>query len=207
MRQVGMALGFVCALTSILTPVKAAAPPSTEPTIPIPYYPRNSKPAPPTDPMDKEARKHLPKEAEDWRFLGAFPLTSGDWRRLLILYCEDTSYVYQRTGLLLYPNFFTIHAVYRDFDGKWVRKTVIGRARVSFVRVKAHSSTSVDLQLRPGVMVMAQPNESIKQMQERAKQINQPFVVSLALDFDGNPVALMKADTMASGPKTATGGR
>ncbi len=205
MRQVGMAFGFFCALTSILTPAYGAAPPriDLDLSVPIPIY---WKPTPPTHPADKEARKHLPKEAKDWQFLGAFPLTNGGWRQsLLILYYEDSDY--NSSGTLVYPNFFTIHAVYCDDNGKCVRKKVITGCRCGLVRVKAHSPTSVELELRIKCDLRPFSQESTEQFEERAARVRTPFVASVVLDFDGKPVALLKPDTMASGPKAATGRR
>jgi len=116
----------------------------------------------PTDPADKAARAHLPKEAEHWTFIGAFKLEDRGRARLVTLYHSANNYAH--------PPPLLLDAVYQDLSGAWVHKEIFGGYRVGFRQVKSVTPEAVVLEFHSGGMPWTpfRPNES---RQERKKRI------------------------------------
>jgi hypothetical protein len=135
-----------------------------------------------TQEPDKQARSHLPKQAKDREFIGAFTLNDGSKHRSVALYYEDSDLTMGRHGFAIYPNFFSVHAAYRENSGKWVHRPVCSAARVGFVRVLRATPAAVVLELRPKFIIDIRPNEKGETDLKKAAEINKPFAMCLSFE-------------------------
>jgi hypothetical protein len=124
----------------------------------------------------------LPKGSEDWDYLGTFRLVEGRKTFTVCLYAQDTdSIAAKREGGGSYPNFFSLHAMYRAGSGAWVHKKVYGAARVRFSRIVSVTPDAAVLELCPNVMIFSGPNGYPDWVLERAAEINKPFTERLRI--------------------------
>jgi hypothetical protein len=142
----------------------------------------------PTDPADKAARAHLPKEARDWDFIGAFKFRDRDKERSVTLYYVDSDSLAEKRSargelsFFSYPNHFSVRAVYENCSGTWVHKEIYRAARVGFVRVKSRSPEAVVLELSPRFIVSIQPGENFEETAKWLKEVNKPFEKRLTFE-------------------------
>jgi hypothetical protein len=147
----------------------------------------------PTDPADKAARAHLPKEAQDWDFIGAFKFRDRDKERAIAVYYVDSDSLAEKRSargqlsVFSYPNFFSVRAVYENCAGTWVHKELYRAARVGFVRVKSRSSEAVVLELSPRFIVSIQLGENFEEKAKWLEEVNKPFEKRLTFEA-GVPV-------------------
>jgi hypothetical protein len=132
----------------------------------------------PTHPADKEARAHLPKEAEEWEFIGAFRVKDGGKERMILLYQYDTDLV-AKWGSYTIPNSFALHAVYHDEDGKWLHRDVYHVACAGFQRIVETRPEGVTIELAGRSPVTFRPGEDVKKLLDEA---NKPFQMRLTFE-------------------------
>jgi hypothetical protein len=133
----------------------------------------------------------LPIEGHNWDFIAAFRLTDVKGRKVTIrLYAYDSDSVADKlsakgqSALVLYPNMFSLHAMYWVGKGEWQHKEVLSAARVRFVQVKERGADSAVLELRPNFWHTL---GDLKQAKKEGREINKPFTRKLSLS-DGVPV-------------------
>jgi hypothetical protein len=151
------------------------------------------RPRRPADPADTAARAHLPPRARDWDFIGAFKLKDGKKERAVTLYYRDSDSVAQKCmergepSFGIYPNLFSVFAVYQDASGKWVHKEIYSAARVGFVGVKRRTPESVVIELSPRFMVFLRPGDNFEERSRWLEKANKPFTRRLTFEA-GVPV-------------------
>jgi hypothetical protein len=112
---------------------------------------------PPPLNADKEARAHLPPEAESWEYVGTFALSDQGKDRLIVVY-------YRESGRFCYPNGFAVYVAYQDEGGVWTHKQVYARARVGFVKVRSSSPEGLILDLVPRFMIELPPENGVEEL-------------------------------------------
>jgi hypothetical protein len=133
---------------------------------------------------------NLPKEAEDWDYIGTYRLQSGGQEWVTKLYVRDTDSICEKQmaregwGNTMYPNSFTIHSFFQTGSEEWKHQEIYGAARVRLVRVGEITPKKVELILRPNFMIWLGQDGEVPPQQ---KNINAPF--SKYLSFErGLPV-------------------
>jgi hypothetical protein len=126
-------------------------------------------------------RAVFPERSDNWDRIGLFKLKDGEKDRLVLLYYYDSDSVSERImkkegiAARIYPNSFSVHAVYPDASGKWVHKEVFGYGRVRFTKVAKATPDHLVLECRPNFMIEIERGEDIGKALKRAKEINKPF--------------------------------
>jgi hypothetical protein len=130
----------------------------------------------------------LPKGGEDWDFIGTFKLMDGKDKIVTVrLYAYDSDSVAEKrlkqhgVAMSFYPNFFSLHAMYRTASGEWKHSELYGVFRVRFRKVQRTTADSVLLELRPNCIITLDPKKDIDEQMKRAEKINEPFTEELTL--------------------------
>ncbi len=133
----------------------------------------------------------LPAHAtEEWDAIGTFILKSEKAADTTVkLYYFDTDSAakkMERKGGMgfIYPNYLSIHAVYREGDGPWKYKELYGVFRVGFWKVAEVKPEAVTIQVRSKAIIFS--NDSIRFTDEELKRIYEPVPMQLTLK-DGVP--------------------
>jgi hypothetical protein len=176
----------VCGIVAFWARSHAAAPPMAEPYQLILYRP---KPPTPTDPVDVAVRADVGKASRWWGFVRAFELVEKDNKKVVALYYTDCNL--NDSGIMSYPNFFSLRAATQDNRGKWTSHEVYSCTRCGFGRIVKRGNSSVTVQLQPEWLVHINPQdtpEEQEQWRKVAEKANTPFNVTLSLK-DGRPVS------------------
>ncbi|MCI0378207.1 MAG: hypothetical protein L0215_11425 [Gemmataceae bacterium] len=103
----------------------------------------------------EEATLVLPQGSEDWDFIGRFILKDDHGQSLTVrLYAMDSDSVAEKDfakkkyNSWIYPNAFSLHAVYRSDQTDWKQRVVYASTRVRFNKVVKTMTNVVELQLR-----------------------------------------------------------
>jgi hypothetical protein len=123
----------------------------------------------------------LPEGGEDWDYLGTFRLVEGGKAFTVCLYAQDTDSTAAKYGFFIYPNSFSLHAMYSVGTRDWAHKELYGAGRVRFSRVVKVKPAAVMLELCPNFRISLDPNEPADRVLKRAAEINKPFTERLRI--------------------------
>jgi hypothetical protein len=138
----------------------------------------------------------LPQGADDWDGIGTYTLGSGGSATTVKLYVYDSDSVADkqaRRGHTLvgrtYPNFFSIHAVYRVGDGRWKHQELYRVARVGFHKVVEAKPEAVKLQVRSKLILFPDAEGSLPDWldEQQIREIYEPVTMTLSVK-DGSLV-------------------
>jgi hypothetical protein len=149
---------------------------------------------PPSEDLRALAKQvSLPAGAADkWDAIGTYTLKGRKVPTTVKLYYSDSDSIAdkvarargRRFGTKTYPNFFSIHAVYREGDGPWKHKELYGGPRVGFSKVAEVKPEAVTIQLRSKLKLII--NRRIRWSDEDLKRLSTPISTRLSLK-DGVP--------------------
>ncbi len=128
--------------------------------------------------------------AEKWDAIGTYTIKQGKATTIVKLYFSDSDSIADKAerrggiGMRTYPNFFSIHAVYREGDGPWKHKELYRVARVGFWKVSEVKPEAVTVQVRSKAIIFS--NSPIRFTGEDLKRIFEPVPLRLTLT-DGVP--------------------
>jgi hypothetical protein len=126
--------------------------------------------------------------AEEWDAIGTFTIRSEKAATTVKLYYADSDSIADKSGrgggirFRMYPNFFSIHAVYREGDAPWKHKVLYRAARVGFWKVAEVKPETVTLQVRSKARIPLDGPFT----DEELKRIYEPVALRLRLK-DGLP--------------------
>jgi hypothetical protein len=135
----------------------------------------------------------LPRGAIDyWDAIGTYTLKGDKGPVTIKLYCSDTDSraekEQRRFGFPLlggmYPNFFSLHAIYREGKGPWLHKDLYRCAREGFWKVAEVKPDAVTIQVR-SKLILPYPCP-IRFTKEDLERIYRPVPLRLTLK-DGTP--------------------
>src|SRR5262245_10207606 len=96
----------------------------------------------------------LPSRASDrWDAIGTFTIKEDKATTIAKLYFSDSDSIAEKVelrggfGIRMYPNSFSIHAIYRQENGPWKHKELFGAARVGFLKVADVRPDAVTLEI------------------------------------------------------------
>jgi hypothetical protein len=129
--------------------------------------------------------------AEKWDAIGTYTFKGGTAATTVKLYYADSDSIadkVERRGgfgiMRLYPNHFSIHAVYREGAGPWKHKKLYGAYRVGFWNVAKVKPDAVIIQVRSKMIIFS--DSPIRFTDEELKRIYKPVPLRLTLK-DGVP--------------------
>jgi hypothetical protein len=165
-----MVPGFISFLTLVALLVEGIVPPT------------------PTDPgKSNNEIIPLPKEAEDWDEIGTYQLKEkGISVRVKLYYFDSDSWtekLRKKEGVAMgmYPNHFSLHAVYRVGSDPWKHKELFAAARVGFLKVIGCNTKAVRLQIRSKYRLMMNPDGSLPLDEKTIERIYQPVTKTITV--------------------------
>jgi hypothetical protein len=128
--------------------------------------------------------------ADRWDAIGTYSLKGERTVTTVKLYYEDTDSIADKVerkggfGGRIFPNFLSIHALYRMADGPWKHKKLYSAARVGFWKVAKVRPQVVTIQVRSKMVFYS--NDPIRFTVEEMERIYKPVSMRLTLK-DGVP--------------------
>ena len=127
--------------------------------------------------------------AEEWDAIGTYTLKGEKATTTVKLYYADSDSIAKKMerkrGMgRIYPNSFSIHAVYREGDGSWKYKELYRVGRVGFWKVAEITPEVVTVQVRSKAIIFS--NNPIHFTDEELKRMYEPASMQLTLK-DGVP--------------------
>jgi hypothetical protein len=128
--------------------------------------------------------------AERWDVIGTYTIKERKATATVKLYYADSDSIADKVerkggiGMRTYPNFFSIHAVYRNGDGPWKYTEMYRVARVGFWKVAEVKPDAVTLQVRSKLILFS--NSPIRFTEEERRRIYEPVSMRLTVK-DGIP--------------------
>jgi len=132
-----------------------------------------------------------PGVADQWDAIGTYKLKRGQATTIVKLYYADSDSIAKKVerqggvGFRPYPNFFSLHGVYRQGDGPWKHKKLYGVARAGFWKVTEVKPDAVTIQVRSKAIIFL--NGSVRFSEAELKRMYKPVPMQLILK-DGVPV-------------------
>ena len=130
--------------------------------------------------------------AEKWDAIGNYTIIEAKATTTVKLYYSDSDSIadkQRRRGNVgvgsSYPNFFSIHAIYRVSRGPWKYEKLFGGARVGFWKVVEVKPEAVTIQVRSKHIIFS--NNPIQLTHEQLKEIYEPMPLRLTMK-DGVPL-------------------
>jgi len=134
----------------------------------------------------------LPKQLEYTDYIGTVTLRGEKGEFVPVrLYVFDTDSIAAKrrreakgdwiAGGAVYPNMFSLEALYKDASGRWVHGTLYRGARVRLRRIAKRGPESVEIQSHPNFIVRMDPERDSKEQGNEVLRLNQPFSRSLTL--------------------------
>jgi hypothetical protein len=126
-----------------------------------------------------------PGATEEWDGIGTISLKGEKADTTIKLYSADSDSIADKevrkgsVGIRTSPNFFSIHAVYRDGDGPWKYKELYGAARVGFLKVAEVKPDSVTIQVQSKAILWS--DSPVRFTNEELKRIYEPVSLLLTL--------------------------
>lgn len=135
----------------------------------------------------------LPKQLDGSDYIGTVALRGAKGELVPIrLYAFDTDSSAEKRlreardgewilGGAVYPNIFSLEAMYKDACGRWAHKTIYQGARVRLVQIVKWGPEAVEIRFRPNFIIRIDPARDSKEQMKEKLRLNQPFPRSLML--------------------------